>query len=104
MSMTVSSSEKSSQYANYPTPFNPSTTIKYDLSEPSWIELEMFNATGEKVATLVSERQSAGSHTVTWNGASSNGTPVASGVYICRLRSRSNGKVQSASMRLVLIK
>jgi hypothetical protein len=101
-------------YANYPNPFwsratsrstgNPSTTIKYDLSEPSWIELDVFNSAGQKIATLVSERQSDGSHTVIWNGASSNGTPVASGLYLCRLRSRSNGKIQSASMRLVLIK
>jgi hypothetical protein len=91
-------------YANYPNPFNPSTTIKYDLSEPAWIELDLFNAAGQKIATLVSERQSAGSHTVTWNGANSDGTPVASGLYLCRLRSRSHGKVRSASMRLVLIK
>ncbi|MDZ7288352.1 MAG: DUF362 domain-containing protein [candidate division KSB1 bacterium] len=91
-------------YANYPNPFNPSTNICYELSEPSWVELTVFNAAGQKIATLVSERQNTGSHTVAWNGTLSDGTPAASGLYLCALRAQSNGRVQSASAQMLLMR
>jgi hypothetical protein len=101
-------------YGNYPNPFlsgaksrsagNPSTHIRYELSEPSWVELEIFNSAGQKIATLISERQNAGSHQVAWNGTLPNGTPAASGLYLCSMRAQSNGRIQSASIRMVLMK
>ncbi len=61
---------------NYPNPFNPRTVIGYQLSVFSEVELSVYNILGQKVATLVSERQPAGQYRATWNARS-----FASGVY-----------------------
>jgi len=91
-------------YANHPNPFNPSTTIRYELSEPSWVELTVFNVAGQKIVTLVAEQQNAGVHNAVWNGTLQDGMPAASGVYFCSLQARSNGKTFSASNRMLLMK
>ena len=65
---------------NYPNPFNPSTTISYQLDSPGEVSLEIFNALGQQVATLVDGFQSSGEQTVSWNA-----TSVPSGVYMYRL-------------------
>ncbi len=67
---------------NYPNPFNPSTVIEYALPESRNVELSIYNALGEKVATLVSELQDAGYYSVTWNGTNNYGSKVGSGMYI----------------------
>ena len=68
---------------NYPNPFNPKTIINYELPARSEgglmmndVELSVYNLLGQKVATLVSERQEAGYHQVEWDGSG-----FASGVY-----------------------
>ena len=61
---------------NYPNPFNPTTIINYQLSTSNDVELSIFNTLGQKIVTLVSEYQQAGSHSVTWDGSD-----MASGVY-----------------------
>jgi hypothetical protein len=66
---------------NYPNPFNNATMINYQLSMSRDIELSIYNLRGQKVATLVSERQPAGHYQVQWNAAG-----FASGIYICRLQ------------------
>ncbi len=71
---------------NYPNPFNPATTIRYQLSKRSRVNLEVFDLLGRKVKTLVREEQVTGVHTVQWNGTNDAGTPVASGMYVVRLR------------------
>jgi hypothetical protein len=65
---------------NYPNPFNPTTAIGYQLSAVSQVELSVYNLLGQKVVTLVSERQQAGSHQVEWDASA-----FASGVYYYRL-------------------
>jgi predicted phosphodiesterase len=65
---------------NYPNPFNSITAIGYQLSAVSEVELSIYNLHGQRVATLVSSRQAAGSYTVEWNGAQ-----FSSGVYFCRM-------------------
>ena len=72
-------------YPNYPNPFNPSTTIQYDLSPKGYVELRIIDLLGRQVRTLVSEEKSAGSHQVTWNGQDDSGHRVASGVYLYRM-------------------
>ena len=52
---------------NYPNPFNPSTTINYSLPTQAMVEISIFNALGESVATLVNEIKEAGKHTVEFN-------------------------------------
>jgi hypothetical protein len=66
---------------NYPNPFNPSTTIKFELPEAADVQMEVFDLTGRKVATLVQERRNAGYHQVNFNASR-----LASGMYILRMQ------------------
>jgi len=77
--------EATALQGNYPNPFNPSTTIRYALSQDSWVSLKVFNTLGQEVATLVNEFQHAGSMAAVWNGRNEYGATVASGIYIYRL-------------------
>jgi hypothetical protein len=86
-------------YANSPNPFNPATTISYDLPEPTEITLAIFDALGQLVRTLVDQRQPAGRHFIIWDGRDERGQRVASGVFIYQLRA---GRfVQSRKMLLL---
>lgn len=67
---------------NYPNPFNPSTTITFGIPLKGDVSLKVFDLLGREVATLVSGKLEAGTHTVQWNGSS-----AASGVYFYRLKS-----------------
>jgi len=72
-------------HANYPNPFNPSTTICYSLIDAQHTKLTVFNAIGQTIRTLVNEPQTAGIHTVQWDSRNSLGEQVSSGVYFYRL-------------------
>lgn len=85
---------------NYPNPFNQSTVISYQLSVAGEVELSVFNLLGERVATLVSEPQSAGNYRVSWDGRGERGGAVASGTYIYRLKFEQ----RSVAKRMVLIR
>ncbi len=84
-----------SLYQNYPNPFNPTTVIKYSLPVASKVKLEIYNLVGQKIATLVDKKQSAGSHTVDFNAAN-----LASGVYLYKITAGSF----SAVRKMVLLK
>jgi len=71
--------------ANVPNPFNPSTTIAFDLAKAGHARLSVFNVQGRLVNRLVNEPMTRGSHTVQWNGSDMNGQGVASGIYFYRL-------------------
>jgi uncharacterized lipoprotein YddW (UPF0748 family) len=66
---------------NYPNPFNPTTTIGYHLPTSGHVELSIYNLLGQKIVTLVSERQEAGYHQVEWEASA-----YASGVYLYQLK------------------
>lgn len=66
---------------NYPNPFNASTTIKYDLKEPTNVKLYIYDILGKRIATLANELQSPGRKSIIWNGTDQNGNPVSTGVY-----------------------
>jgi hypothetical protein len=80
---------------NYPNPFNPITTISYQLQVTSHIELSVFNILGQKVATLVSEKQLTGTYNVEWDASG-----FSSGVYIYRLQT-DKGFIQSKKLALL---
>ncbi len=80
--------------SNYPNPFNPSTAIEYSLAKSSDVMLTVYDVLGKKVATLVSESQTSGVYTVTWNGLNDQGIRVASGFYFYRLTAGDYTSVQ----------
>jgi len=72
-------------YNNYPNPFNPVTTIAYDLKAWSIVNLQIFDIMGRKLMTLESSVKAPGHHYTKWNGKNSKGFQMASGVYFYRL-------------------
>lgn len=72
-------------FSNYPNPFNPETTISFDLAEQSPVTIEVFNIKGQKVKTLVRDSYTLGHHSVVWNGTDNYGNSVSSGVYFYRM-------------------
>lgn len=73
-------------HANYPNPFNPSTTIRYQLPHSGLVRLEVFDVLGQKVRTLVADAQPAGVHRLVWDSRNDAGHLVGAGVYLYRLR------------------
>ncbi len=68
-------------FESYPNPFNPTTTIKYQLPKASNVKLVIYDAMGREVATLVNSNKSVGSHKIEFNGAS-----LTSGIYYYRIQ------------------
>jgi len=68
-----------------PNPFNPSTTIAFELAESSPVRMSVYDLQGRRVRLLVDGRRPAGRHEVRWYGRTDAGLPVATGTYICRL-------------------
>ncbi|HEX5132028.1 MAG TPA: PQQ-dependent sugar dehydrogenase [Candidatus Krumholzibacteria bacterium] len=70
---------------NYPNPFNPATTIRYALSAPGHVVIEVVSVTGERVQRIDDGMRAAGAHDTVWRGETSRGGRAASGVYFYRL-------------------
>jgi hypothetical protein len=70
---------------NSPNPFNPETSIAYEVGEQSLVRVRVFDLRGRLVAALVNSIQEAGRHAITWNGRTSTGSAAASGQYLVRL-------------------
>ncbi len=81
--------DKYQLYQNFPNPFNPSTTIKFDLPEPGRVKLSIYNILGEEVAVLIDSEKEAGYHAVAFDGSR-----YASGLYIYRLKTDSHTGVK----------
>jgi hypothetical protein len=71
---------------NYPNPFNPTTTLRFDLPEVSDITVTIFNMLGQKVRTFNMNNTPAGYHSIKWNATNNFGDPVGAGVYLYQLR------------------
>jgi len=95
---TISNSvpDKFALMQNYPNPFNPSTNIKYQIANNGFVSLKIYNIIGKETATLVNEKQEAGTYEINWDAA---GLP--SGVYFCRMAI--NGEIK-VIIRMLLIK
>ena len=90
-STTVSVDEKllPIQYAlhpAYPNPFNPITSLRYDLPEQAQVTLTVYNMLGREVAQLVNTTQEPGFKSVQWNATDTYGKPVSAGVYLYQIR------------------
>ncbi len=72
--------------ANFPNPFNPSTLIPFTIQNQGLVSLNIYNIQGQLVETLVDSELNSGQHAVLWNGESSTGVPVSSGIYFYRLQ------------------
>lgn len=71
-------------HQNHPNPFNPATVIEYSVPVRSHVSIEIFNINGQKIRTLVDGVAAAGSYKIVWDGKTSSGDPVATGVYLYR--------------------
>jgi choice-of-anchor B domain-containing protein len=70
---------------NYPNPFNPTTTISYQISRQSQVRIEIYNMLGQKVRTLLNDRKEPGAYEAIWNGKNDSGAQLSSGVYLYRM-------------------
>ncbi|HPR18382.1 MAG TPA: T9SS type A sorting domain-containing protein, partial [Candidatus Cloacimonadota bacterium] len=96
--------------SNYPNPFNPSTTISFNLTAKSAkdAKIEIYNSKGQKVKVLecsnffaANTRESYSNCSVTWNGDNENNNPVASGIYLYKLVA---GEKELAAKKMLLLK
>jgi len=85
--------------ANFPNPFNPSTTIEYALPQAGSVELSVYDVLGRQVRTLVQDpQQAAGFYTAQWDGRDSAGRPAGSGVYFFRLQAGNFTRTQKMTL------
>ena len=87
-------------HQNYPNPFNPVTSIRYDIPEAANVQVSVYSLLGQKVKTLASGAHQPGFYAVQWNGTNDHGSPVASGMYICRIQANRFNAVK----KLILMK
>lgn len=83
---------------NYPNPFNPETTIRYQTAKPAFVEIAIYNPAGQRVRTLYRSSQPAGSHSVVWDGRIDSGQTAVSGVYLCVLMVDGVAKAQKLTL------
>lgn len=84
---------------NYPNPFNPETIINYSLSNPCFVEINIYNIKGEKVKNLVRDFQEPNEYSILWQGKDEQDKPVASGVYFYSFKA---GKVNQIKKMLLI--
>jgi hypothetical protein len=69
-------------HQNHPNPFNPVTTLQYDLPEDGFVNITVYDMMGRQINTLVSGQQNAGYKSIQWNATNNTGQPVSAGVYL----------------------
>ncbi|HMW37035.1 MAG TPA: FG-GAP-like repeat-containing protein, partial [bacterium] len=72
-------------HQNHPNPFNPSTTIRYDIAHAGHVRIKIYNLLGQEIVTLVDQFVNTGRYSKLWDGRDRLGNKVASGIYIYRL-------------------
>ena len=85
---------------NYPNPFSYSTTIAFDIPESNQVSVNIFDLSGKPVRSLINKNYAAGKYTLVWDGTDDRGIQVASGMYICILKTND----QQVSKKIVFIK
>jgi hypothetical protein len=90
---------------NYPNPFNPATRIQYQLPEAALVKLEIFNALGQKVRTLVNgEQQTPGYYNLEWNGRDDAEITVPSGIYFYRFEAKGAARKFAKTHKMLMVK
>jgi len=67
---------------DYPNPFNPITTLRYDLPENSLVTITIYDMLGRQVKTLINQTQDAGYRSIIWDATNNQGQPVSAGLYL----------------------
>lgn len=86
--------------ANYPNPFNPSTTIPFSLSGPAFVTITVYDVLGRRIRTLVDGWRPAGDHRAIWDGRDARGDALASGIYLVKIEAA--GRLETR--KVVLLK
>jgi len=90
---------------NYPNPFNPSTTLSWQLPEASEVTVEIYNSLGQRLLTLVDEKQTAGNHQIIWDARSEGNAELSSGIYFIRMQAiGTSGNTFSTSRKALLLR
>jgi flagellar hook assembly protein FlgD len=85
----------------FPNPFNPEATVQFSVKQDGTrVRMDIFNARGQKIRTILDNKMAAGTHLTTWNGVDDQSHSVGSGVYLCRLIIGN----QTFSRRMMLVK
>ena len=81
--------EKFVLYPNYPNPFNPTTTIRYNIPKSSFVNITIYDIMGRNTKTLVNQRQNVGSNSVIWDSTNDYNKPVTAGMYLYQIKAGS---------------
>ncbi|MFZ5519036.1 MAG: FlgD immunoglobulin-like domain containing protein [Candidatus Zhuqueibacterota bacterium] len=92
--------DKYALFQNFPNPFNPETTIRYQLPAMCPVEIVIYTVLGQKVRTLVDEKKPAGHYEISWDGKDASGQEVASGAYMMSMKAGNF----SSTQKLLLVK
>jgi len=87
-------------YPNFPNPFNNSTLITYQISKNSFVNLTVYNISGQQVAILVNENNATGKYSIRWNGIDGQGNNLSPGIYLCILKVNASYTIQ----KMLLVK
>ena len=86
-------------YNNYPNPFNPVTTLRYDLPEDALVNITIYDIMGRIVRTLINSQQNAGFKSIQWNATNDAGSPLSAGLYLYKIQA--DNFVQTRKMVLL---
>lgn len=89
---------------NYPNPFNPETTIQYNLKNYSEVTITIYNTRGQLVRTLVNSFQEAGVHSTVWDGKDTNNRNVSSGIYFSTFDANDKEGDYTSVKKIILLK
>ena len=92
-------------HPNYPNPFNPETTIRFELAESGFMVIAVYDVHGRLVRMLLNEPRNAGSFSLKWDGRDSFGNPAPSGIYMCKMEFRTvDGRRFTQSVKMGLVR
>ncbi len=91
---TLISPKSTRLYAAYPNPFNPSTTLNYNLAQDSHVTMTVYDVLGRQIKLLNDKHQSAGEYSIKWDGSTDAGITAPSGTYLVRMQSNGYNNTQ----------